>query len=259
MDMQTEHIHDLAEGYALGALELGERNAVEQHLAVCPPCAQQIRSLEETVHFLAFTAAAVAPPVRCKRNVLEKIEREEFLARPTRRSRANTALGVWASFATVALVLMSMYSFSARRDLKRALADTAAAEATVAEMQTQLAEYEGLDLAIADGQVMRTLNGQGSSEAAKASFLMQPGKNEAYLVMKGLEPLPAGKVYQVWVAREGVQQPLTIFVPDPARKAMFVKIVPPEPMDRYKEIMVTIEDDPNDQRPSPQTVLAGNI
>lgn len=259
MDMQTEHIHDLAEGYALGALDLRERTTVEQHLAVCPPCAQQIRSLEETVHLLGFAAVAIAPPPRCKRNVLDKIEREQFLAQPTRRTRVNTALGVWASFATVALVLMSMYSFATQRELDQAASARQTAEATIAEMRAQLDDHEGLDLALADGQVMCVLKGQGSLAQAKAACLMQPGKNEAYLVVKGLAPLPPGKVYQVWVARPDHQQRLTGFVPDPNRKAMLVKLAPPEPMDRYQQIMVTVEDTPSAPTPSTQTVLAGDL
>jgi hypothetical protein len=86
---------------------------------------------------------------------------------------------------------------------------------------------------------------------------MRPGHNQATLVVHNLPEPPAGKAYQVWVAREGLQQPLTTFVP--TKSTWAVVISPPEPMDRYKWIMVTVENEGGAQQPSKETVLAGNL
>lgn len=263
MGMQTEHIDDLAEGYALGALDPSARTTVEDHLAVCPPCAQHVRTLEDAAQMLGFVAAPAAPPLRCKRNVLEKIEREQFLATPTRRSRPALSAGLWASFATVALVMMSMYTVSMQRQLtatrseaEQARAELASAQAILGSMQSELVQYTSLDQAIADGRELRKLSAENAN--AKGVTLMSPGKNEAWVVISGLPPLPSGQAYQVWVARGEEQQPLTVFNVT-NQPTLRVKIVPPEPMDRYEAIMITVEDARGATKPSERTVLSGNL
>ncbi len=46
---QTDHVADLAELYALGALEPDERARVDAHLVVCPDCERAVGRAEETV------------------------------------------------------------------------------------------------------------------------------------------------------------------------------------------------------------------
>lgn len=266
MDMQTVHIENLAEGYALGALDDRERLEVEQHIAVCPPCKQQVRSLEDTAQLLGFVASTVTPPLRCKRNVLAKIEREQFLATPTRSSRARVPQSVWASFAAVALVMMGVYGFSMRQQATQSQLAMASVQADLAQrenelqaMRTQVASFASIDEAITDGHVTLRLTSQGQLAGAKASCLMLPGKKEAWLVITGLEPLPADKAFQVWVARGEQRERLQMFAPAPTQKTMHIKITPSEPMDRYEEIMVTVEDKDGAPVPSGETVLFGDL
>lgn len=48
MDPET-HVGELAEAYALGALETDEREAVGAHIAYCPACLRRVGEVEETL------------------------------------------------------------------------------------------------------------------------------------------------------------------------------------------------------------------
>jgi len=262
----TEHIDDLVEGYALNALEQGERSQVEQHIAICPPCRQMVVKLEETVHMLGFAAVAAAPSISCKRRVLERIERGQFLATPTRRSRVpGWAMSAWASVATLALVVMSMVALTSQRqitatrgELNAMRAEVDAMRAEAGALRSQVAERSVLDDLLING-AERRLTGAGPLPEARAICLMKPGQNEALLLLAGLPPLPAGKAYQAWVAKGDEQAPLAVFTPTPDAPTMQVKITPPRPMDYYEAIMVTVEDAPGAQQPSDETVLLGEL
>jgi len=253
MKMHTEHIEDLVEGYALGALEPGERVHVEAHAAECPPCERQLRSTEATAHMLAFAAQPIAPPSRCKRRIMEKLEREQFLSTPTRRARTRLSSSTWTAFAAVTLLMMTgMWTFNTQRQLTRMRDEIVSTKAQLTTMNAQMTELSEL---LTTAEAVRSLRGRDVQAVGKT--YMKPGSNQAVLVISGLEPLPPGKTYQVWVAREGLQQPLSVF--SPQQSTSYVEITPPEPMDRYKAIMVTIENSGGATTPSDQTVLEGDL
>jgi hypothetical protein len=257
MDMQTEHIDDLIAGYALDMLDESERVRYEQHAAVCPPCSKEGAAAHETAQMLAFVAAAVPPPLTCKRKLFEKIDRERFLTTPTRSQRARPSLAAWVAVASIALlVLSSGWSMSLQRELADARAELEAQRAQMQPMQAQIAQYAGLDAMFRDPEVIRKLEPLGQATGGAKTF-MKSGENDATLVVWGLPELPAGKVYKVWVARGEQQQPLESF--EQTEQTMFIHIAPPEPMDQYQNIMITVEDDPSVTKPSEQTVLLGDL
>ncbi|MDP9310925.1 MAG: anti-sigma factor [Chloroflexota bacterium] len=264
MEMHAEHIEELAEGYALGALAPGERVRVEQHIAACPPCKRHIDSVEDTTHMLAFVATPVAPPPRCKLKLMEKVAREQFLQTPTRRSRTVNAMSMWAAVATVAFIMSGAWSMRLQQQLSEVTGAQNQIQGQLASMQTeratmtaQIAQLTTLESVVAAAEAVRSLHGAGSAANASAKTYMTPGKNEAVLIVHNLPQLPPGKIYQVWVARPELQQPLTMF--NPVDTTEPVPLQPPEPMDSYNWIMVTIEDAAGAQQPSKDTVLFGEL
>lgn len=255
----TEHIDDLIEGYALNALEQGEREQVEQHIAICLRCRQLLGKLEDAVHMLGFAAMAASPSVTCKRRVLERVEREQFLAARGSRSRMpGWAMSAWASVATLALVVMSMVAMSGQQQIATTRQELEAVRAESGMLRAQIADRGAVDDMVVDGAACR-LGGTGSLPKATALCFLVPGENAALMLVSGLEPLPAGKAYQAWVAKGDEQAPLTVFTAAPEVSTIQVKIVLPKPMDYYENIMVTIEDAPGAQRPSEETVLLGEL
>ena len=58
---------------AAGALDAGERRALEEHLPSCAECRTELRELRDAAAALAFTVAPVAPPARLRSRVLEQV------------------------------------------------------------------------------------------------------------------------------------------------------------------------------------------
>jgi hypothetical protein len=247
---EHEHVDDLIEGYALGALEPAERSLVDQHTPGCPPCRKQLHIVEETAHTLGFLATPVAPPSYCKRKLLEKIEREQFLHTPTPRSRVPASLTTWATIAALTLFMLTgVWGISLQRQITRMSGEMARARNEIAELEEMLAEV----------QAIRPLKGEGQAHYVAGNTFMRPGSNKALVVIRNLPPLQAGQTYQLWVARDGLQEPLVTFNPPPADDTTQVEITPHEPMDSYKWIMVTIEDAGGAKHPSKKQVLFGNL
>lgn len=247
---EHEHIEELIEGYALNALDPEERSLVDQHTSHCSPCRKQLRVTEEAVHMLGFVATPIAPPLRCKRKVLEKIEREQFLHTPTRRARMASPFSTWATVAALILFMATgMWGVSLQRQVGRMSSDMARARSEITELESMLAEV----------QEIRSLKGEGQTQYAVANTFMKPGSNKALLVIRNLPPLRPGQIYKVWVARDGMQEGLTTFNPPPADDTIQVPIEPREPMDHYKWIMVTIENNQPTDHPSENQALFGDL
>ena len=60
---------------AAGALDSDERQVVQRHLVVCPPCAEVVRSYEETLALLAYAVPQVRPSARVRVQILARCSR----------------------------------------------------------------------------------------------------------------------------------------------------------------------------------------
>jgi len=102
-----QHVGDLAELHALGALEPSERAQVEAHVATCAVCAQALGDAESTVAALddAFTAQ-VEPPARLAARVAASAAATPTVIplAPRRPERAARPGSAWYA-AAAALVL----------------------------------------------------------------------------------------------------------------------------------------------------------
>jgi anti-sigma-K factor RskA len=71
--MRHEDYKELLALESVGALEAGERRALEEHLSSCAECRTELRELSDAAAALAFTVAPVAPPARLRSRVLESV------------------------------------------------------------------------------------------------------------------------------------------------------------------------------------------
>ncbi|HEX3670684.1 MAG TPA: zf-HC2 domain-containing protein [Candidatus Cybelea sp.] len=127
--MTYEHVADVAELYALGALADDERAAVDAHLRDCVECARAIGSAEDEVARIAAAESQwSAPPALAHR--IDGVLRQQPLRL---RTRARAATPAW-QFAAIAAALVigllpSAYLWSENRSMHDAmLAQSAAVE-----------------------------------------------------------------------------------------------------------------------------------
>ncbi len=60
---------------AAGALDSDEQQAVHRHIVVCPPCAEIVRSYEETMTLLAYAVPQIRPAARVRIRILARCSR----------------------------------------------------------------------------------------------------------------------------------------------------------------------------------------
>lgn len=221
----TADIHTLAGAYALHALNEDEERLFRRHLAECPDCAAEVAEYERTALMLG-AAAEEAPPAGLRARVMAAVEvtpqvRDGVVARPTFRSRLEPFLMPMAAGLALAVMVLGGVALDQRGELRQAeLAQSAQTDALLAVLHA------------ADLQRV-SMRGDGT-----ATVLWSPAQRQAVLVAQGLEPLPEGKAYQLWLMRDGVPVPSRVFTPGEDGRVVAILGSTPE---AFQGAAVTVE------------------
>jgi anti-sigma factor RsiW len=125
------HIEDLAELYALGALDDGQRAAIEAHLETCPACARLVGSAERDVALIASMETRREPPR----------ELNERIVRIIAPRRAAWPLVAALAAAFVLGLLPALYLFTENRALHDAMLAQGAAMQRLAAAPHRMANF----------------------------------------------------------------------------------------------------------------------
>jgi anti-sigma-K factor RskA len=189
--------HTLTGAYALDALDEHERRLFKQHLASCPPCAQEVAELRATAARLGMAAAA-EPPQRLRERVLAAVARtrqEPPLAAASRHalppvSRRRWPLRVAVAAAALLLALSGTLGWLAWRTERQL--DTAQERLSRAlGCADRVTSVVGAPDAVA-------VTGTGATGGA-ATVVVSRSRGEGLLLASGLPPAPVGHTYQVWL------------------------------------------------------------
>jgi anti-sigma-K factor RskA len=105
------------------------------------------------------------------------------------------------------------------------------------------------------------VQGNDPQPDASAVVFFNPETNQASLLANGLQPLPAGKVYELWLLPPGFPDvnPVAagVFSVDGSGKAQH-KADAPSKLQEYAGVAVTLEDAPGVEVPAGPIVLVGN-
>jgi Anti-sigma-K factor rskA/Putative zinc-finger len=184
---------DLAAGFALDALEPDEELAFRRHLEGCPACRSSVRELEEVTAALALATPLVEPPASLR----AAVRRGTGL---TLRRRAARMLSSWrgtritvrvvAAAGVLALFALSLWNLALRDQHLIDRARVNALEEAVRVVNDATANRVVLKGSAADG-------------GARATVLASSRLDRGVLVVEGLPPPPAGRVYELWALRAG--------------------------------------------------------
>jgi len=211
---------ELTGAYVLGALSADERAAFEVHLASCSRCTAEVRALRPVSDALGQSSLPIDPPPGVRAALTQAITAAN--AAPDTASTRTTWPAWLAIAATLALAAgAGWYAINTRResDRDRLINSVLAAP----------------DLARID------LSGQPVAPSATARAYWSRS-NGLVVLASNLPPLPAGRIYQLWVLTKepapisaGLLQPdrdghasMTVVTPVdmPAPVAMAVTIEP---------------------------------
>jgi anti-sigma-K factor RskA len=226
-----------ASAYALGSLDPAERAAFEAHLAVCDECAAEVRSFRRVTLALAAGVARGAPRTELRTRVLEAAGVAPAVSAPsTAVSRATRG---WLPIAATVVIVLGMGVYAARlqervtileeRRLEQALLQASAAETAVADARRVNGELQSAMGVLAAPDLVRIdLAGQTPAPQATARALWSRARGMVFTA-SNLPPLPAGRVYQVWVV-PAAQPPISagLLMPDPGGAGQTYFNTPPD-------------------------------
>ncbi|WJV50363.1 anti-sigma factor [Streptomyces flavofungini] len=194
--------HTLTGAYVAHALEDDERAQVEEHLAHCDVCAQEVRELAETVARLGL-ALATAPRRGLRDDVLRRITTvrqdvprsgQDAAPRPTpRRSRRFSR---WALAACVAVAA----AFGGTALWQHQRAQDARDKARQVQEE---ARERSQELAAVLGAPDARTRSIRFADGAGGTVVVSAGRDRAAFIVTGLPEPPRGKVYQLWFDDDG--------------------------------------------------------
>ena len=237
-----EHWQDATAAYLLGALDEGERAAFEEHLTGCPACRDEVADLEPAARALPISVDPVDPPPALKARIMAEVERE-------------------ASLLAAAGPEADRPAEPARRRLRLpSLRVPRLVPAAVAAALLVVGVGIGVGVTQLGSEGERTIQAQVTKAAggqpAKAELEISGG--EARLVARGLPAPPSGRLYQVWLKRDGHAPEPTAALFKPSRDGSATASVPGS-LDDVDQVMVTDEPDGGSSMPTGDLLLVADL
>lgn len=168
-----------AAAYALGALETDEAQAFARHITTCVVCRDEVTAFQGIVDALPLAAAPMPTPQRLRRSLFCSVRMEpKAVGASTERMRARGRTR-WARAAP---------ALAAAAALALAAGVIAAIELTTNGPT---------------GTHLHTRLIRASVATPTASAVLRVSAGRAELVLRHFPTPPAGKVYEVWLQRNG--------------------------------------------------------
>jgi anti-sigma factor RsiW len=230
--MDHETVRELTAAYALDALDRADERELEEHLARCPECREELASFREAAAMLAHDVDAPSPPAALRGRILEQARSERPNVVPMRRRWALPAAATLAAAAASAAIGLGVWaaSLSGRLDDERdALSDQERLVAVLGDTDARRIAVEGHD-----GTLVRAASG------------------EAALLVSNLDPAPGGKTYEAWVIKDGKPLPAGLFNSHGTRTAILLR----RPVPVGATVAVTLERERGVETPTGEPIFS---
>jgi anti-sigma-K factor RskA len=240
MSVHEQFAEDLAL-YALDSLGADERVALEKHLAECASCRRELEQLRGDMSLLSLSATGPKPPIRARRRLMSAIAGEPrlpFAAPAPARARSWWGALGWA--AAAAMVLLCWGLLRQNSSLQR---DVASLRAQFSNQGNQLQQANELVSTLLDPEALKIeLVAKGSKPQPRGKAIYQRRNRNLIFLASNLPPLPAEKIYELWLFPANGGPPIAagLFKPDPRGSATVVNPPLPEGVEA-KTFAVTLE------------------
>jgi anti-sigma-K factor RskA len=250
--MSTDHqeLRDLLPGYALGALDLDELRAVEDHLTTCVSCQQTLAQYREISGGMLMATPPVAPPTRLRQGLQQRLAAGRAPRAPAQPVRRNWGqIGQWAlGLAAVALIALNVLTYLQLRALQ--------------EQQTTLAQQLNVSqtaLALISQPGSRAVQVKGETGGG-GSFIVGQTPTTGVLFAQGLAELEPSQTYQIWlIDPEGNPVSVGLFRLEPGQSYVTILILSERPITDFAGLGVTIEPFGGVPSPTGPLVLSSDL
>jgi anti-sigma-K factor RskA len=249
-----EEYLELAEIYALSALDGADRLRLEAHLASgCETCRDAIFDSEKILADLALAAPLAAPPDSVRERLFDRVRRDSpfrnfWKETSSRPSRVLMALAAAATLAAVGLGL------HARTLERRAETDRVSREALKRDLGSLT---ETLEAFTAPATRAMSLSGQGDAQGAAAKAFLDPENRRLFLYVYNLPPPPPGRTYQLWLIVGGAPVSMGTFGVEPDGRGRLDTASIPR-FEGEVTVAVTVEPSGGVSQPTGPMVLVGS-
>lgn len=247
--------------YAMDALD-DERELAElqAHLGTCGECRRELEALRADAALLALSTAGPQPPQRSRERLMQAISAEPRREiKPKTRFVMGRLRSRWLSFAPIAVALLLLIISSALvlenfRLRNRNLRLNALISAEVGNSAHARAVLEVLN---SQNTQKMTLVAARQKPQPQVKTIYQPEKGRVLLMANNLEPLPAEKVYELWLlpASGGAPMPAGTFKPDANGNSMMLQTMGSDSI-AAKGFAITVENVGGSQTPTMPIVFA---
>jgi len=235
-----EQWEDATGAYVLGALDENERAAFEEHLAGCPACREEVDELRPAVEVLPISVEPLDPPPALKARIMAEVEREASLL---------AAAGPEADRPPA--------REPARRRRRFSLHIPRLVPVAVAAVLLIVGVAIGVGVGELGSPSERTVTAQ-VSDAPGATLQLEVNGEEGRLMARGLPAPPNGRVYQVWLKRDGHAPEPTAALFMPSRDGAATASVPGS-LEGVDQVMVTDEPDGGSPQPTGDLLAVADL
>jgi anti-sigma-K factor RskA len=256
--MEHQDYQELLDLHSLDALDASEARVLEDHLATCAECRDELIALRDTAGLLAHAATPTEPRPEVRARILASVTAEQRQDRPAAASSARVVpLKSQRNLWTIGLRLAAAIAFVAllvgmivlwRRDV-RMRQEIAQLTRQVSTQQRELArdrevlgrQREALALLNSPTAKKMELAGTATAQSARGTFVYDPKTGRAIFMAEGLPATPADKAYEIWFIPKG-HSPMAgrIFTVDASGHAMLPAQMPSEALEN-SVVAITLE------------------
>jgi len=249
-DGMTDSLRDLAPGYALGALTPEETRSFEAALAASPELQREVAELRELNALLA-QRDRLPPPPELKQRLRERIAAEKRAAFPLPgagarpRSRVPQLL---LGLGLAASLLLAIGLYLRLRSVQQTLSGS----------EQRLAEREATLNALLEPTVqLTTLTATGEAPPIVQVYWNRAA-NTLILHTFRLKPVPAGRIYQLWLLpKQGKPIPSTLFNTEATGHQLVQGVTVPADQ-QIAGFALTVEPAGGSPQPTTTPILFGN-
>jgi anti-sigma-K factor RskA len=255
--MEHGEFQDLLALHAVDALDAADRRRIDQHLASCDACRDELAELQSAAGLLVHAAQPSEPSPAVRARILEEVRKEKIapVSRKVVPFQSRSATQIWpkvlrlaAAVAFVALligvIVLWRREANSRREIERL-------SKQVDQQNQELARgREALALMNAPGMKKMELAGSQTAQTARGTFIYDRATGRAMLMTNGLPTAPSGMAYEVWFIPKGHSpMPGRTFGVDASGHAMMMDQMPQEAMEDAV-IAITLEPEKGSASPT---------
>lgn len=226
--MDCDEIRELLDAYALGASESGEVKAIEEHVADCVRCWDELSAAQATAALLALSVPIEPAPEHLERKIMAQAQREAAPATERKSFWRRWGLNAWpataGAFGAVSVVALALSGLlllrvqdvqSKNSDLETQIqAATFAFQKTSELTNNQQAENETVFSILSDGEHQEVEMKSAGDSASQAYYTWSPSKQMGVVICEDMPALQAGEVYEVWFQVNGEDHAVKPFISD---------------------------------------------